>query len=99
MNMKPSTSLLLKTITFVACVSLRSTFAHELRGSVVVEAIQSFDEPGALTATDEGETSAASSILRPSCGAAGVTCSVNSDCCSHPQKYYCDEGKCILPQI
>jgi hypothetical protein len=98
MNMMTSMSLLLKTITFVACVSLRSTFAHELRGSIFVEAIQSFNEPGALTATDEGETDAASIILRR-CGADGATCSVNSDCCSHPQKYYCDEGKCILPQI
>ena len=45
MNMMTSMSLLLKTITFVACISLRSTFTHELRGSIFVEAIQSFNEP------------------------------------------------------
>ena len=97
--MTSSMSLLLKTITFVACVSLRSTFAHELRGSVIVEAIQSFNEPGALTTTDEGETNAASSILRKCCSADGDKCIDTSDCCSRPNKFYCDEGKCILPQV
>ena len=51
MNMTTSISLLLKTITFVAVISLHSAFAHELFRIVIVEPIQSFDKPGALSAT------------------------------------------------
>ena len=69
MNMKTIMSVLLKTSTFVACVSLRSTFAYELRGSDIVEAVQ-----GAFPVPREGET----------CKPPGFKCSVDKDCCSPP---------------
>ena len=81
MNMKTSMSVLLKTITFVACVSLRSTFAYKLRGSVIAEAAQSSDEHAAFPVPGEGEMNAASSILP--CWANGWHCNFDKDCCSN----------------
>ena len=61
MNLKTSMKLLLKTITFIACISLSSTFAHKLRGSIIVEVcgsdivepVQSFDKHRAFPVPGE----------------------------------------------
>ena len=88
MNMKTIMSVLLKNSTFVACVSLCSTFAHKLCGSVIVEAVQ-----GAFPVPREGETNAASGIIFT--GARGCTpysFKCTADTCCSPRKCIC--GRC-----
>ena len=91
MNMKTIMSVLLKNSTFVACVSLCSTFAHKLCGSVIVEAVQ-----GAFPVPREGETNAASGIIftgAHGCKLPGFKCTEDKNCCS-PRKC---EGRCMIP--